>query len=53
MPRIDTRLGKLTGNAWFSSDKIPREFGFAPLRRLGTELPVMVRDYCLGRDREA
>lgn len=45
MPLTRAGLEKLTGNAWFASDKIRRELGFAPRYRLGEEIPLMVREY--------
>jgi hypothetical protein len=45
MPLTRAGLDKLTGNAWFASDKIRRELGFAPRYRLGEEIPLMVREY--------
>lgn len=48
MPLNRTGLDKLTGNAWFSSQKIARDLGFGPQRDLETEIPRMVRDHVLG-----
>lgn len=45
MPLNRTGLGKLTGDAWYSSQKIGRDLGFAPQRDLEAEIPRMVRDY--------
>jgi len=45
MPLTRTSLSKLTGNAWYSSEKLRRELGFEPRRRLAEEIPRMVRDY--------
>lgn len=44
MPLNTTGLGKLTGNAWFSSRKIERDLGFEPQRNLETEIPRMVAE---------
>lgn len=44
MPLNRTGLGKLTGDAWYSSAKIGRELDFEPQRNLETEIPRMVRD---------
>ncbi len=45
MPLTRAGLDKLTGNAWFASDKIRRDLGFAPRYRLGEEIPLMVGAY--------
>jgi nucleoside-diphosphate-sugar epimerase len=45
MPLTRAGLDKLTGNAWFASDKIRRDLGFAPRYRLGGEIPLMVGAY--------
>jgi len=45
VPLTRTGLGKLTGDAWYSSDKIRRELGFAPSHHLEEEIPRMVREY--------
>jgi nucleoside-diphosphate-sugar epimerase len=45
MPLDLEGLGKLTGNAWFSSERIRAELGFRPRHSLEREIPEMVRDY--------
>jgi nucleoside-diphosphate-sugar epimerase len=45
MPLTRAGLDKLTGNAWFASDKIRRKLGFAPQYRLGEEIPLLVEAY--------
>jgi nucleoside-diphosphate-sugar epimerase len=45
IPLTRTGLGKLTGNAWYSSEKIRRDLGFEPSHRLAEEIPRMVREY--------
>lgn len=45
MPLTRAGLGKLTGNAWFSSARIRRELGFQPHHHLSAEIPLMVKDY--------
>jgi nucleoside-diphosphate-sugar epimerase len=45
MPLTRLGLGKLTGDAWYASDKLQRELGFVPEHRLGQEIPLMVREY--------
>ncbi len=45
MPLTGAGLGKLTGNAWFSSARIRRELGFQAHHHLSAEIPLMVRDY--------
>lgn len=42
-------LDKLTGSAWYSSDKIHRELGYRPRRTLEAALPEMVTMYRAGR----
>jgi nucleoside-diphosphate-sugar epimerase len=49
MPLTRVGLSKLTGDAWYSSDKLRRELGFVPEHRLEEEIPLMVRDYLEGR----
>lgn len=48
MPLTRTGLNKLTGNAWFSSEKIRRELGFLPRHRLAEEIPRLVEAYLAG-----
>jgi nucleoside-diphosphate-sugar epimerase len=38
-------LEKLTGNAWYSSEKITRELGFRPTATLEDALPEMIDWY--------
>jgi nucleoside-diphosphate-sugar epimerase len=38
-------LEKLTGSAWYSSEKISRELGYKPARRLEDSLPEMIAWY--------
>jgi nucleoside-diphosphate-sugar epimerase len=45
MPLDREGLGKLTGDAWFSSERIRDELGFRPRHNLEQEIPRMVRDY--------
>jgi nucleoside-diphosphate-sugar epimerase len=45
MPLTRVGLSKLTGDAWYSSDKLQGELGFAPEHRLEEEIPRMVRAY--------
>ena len=42
MPLTLDGLGKLTGDAWFSSDKLERTLGFRPRLTLETEIPRLV-----------
>ena len=51
MPLTRVGLSKLTGDAWYSSDKLQRGLGFVPQHRLKEEIPLMVRDYLEGRAR--
>ncbi len=44
------RLEKLTGSAWYSSDKISRELGYRPTRNLRDALPGMVVEYHKGHE---
>jgi len=44
MPLTRTGLSKLTGNAWYSAEKIRRELGFAPKRSLLSEIRHAVKD---------
>ena len=44
------RLGKLTGSAWYSSDKISRDLGFKPRWDLEHALPEMVTEYRKARE---
>ena len=48
MPLTRVGLAKLTGDAWYSSDKLRRGLGFVPEHRLEEEIPLMVRDYLEG-----
>ncbi|MCU0836776.1 MAG: NAD-dependent epimerase/dehydratase family protein [Chromatiaceae bacterium] len=48
MPLTRTGLNKLTGNAWFSAEKIRRELGFIPRHRLAEEIPRLVTAYLAG-----
>lgn len=43
MPLTRTALSKLTGNAWYASEKIRRDLGFSPEHQLETEIEAMVR----------
>jgi nucleoside-diphosphate-sugar epimerase len=43
MPITLDGLGKLTGDAWFSSAKLERDLGFRPRRTLETEIPRLAR----------
>ncbi|MBP6582440.1 MAG: NAD-dependent epimerase/dehydratase family protein [Chromatiaceae bacterium] len=45
MPLTRAGLSKLTGDAWFSSERIRQELGFQSHHRLSAEIPLMVRDY--------
>lgn len=45
MPLDREGLRKLTGDAWFSSERIRAELGFRPRRSLEEEIPRMVREY--------
>jgi UDP-glucose 4-epimerase len=45
MPLTRVGLAKLTGDAWFSSEKIRRELGFEAERALREEIPRLVSDY--------
>lgn len=45
MPLDREGLRKLTGNAWFSSDKIRAELGFQSRHDLEAEIPLLVREY--------
>jgi nucleoside-diphosphate-sugar epimerase len=49
MPLTRVGLAKLTGDAWYSSEKIRAELGFVPEHSLETEIPAMVRDYLSAR----
>lgn len=46
-------LEKLTGSAWYNSNKIHRELGFNPTRSLETALPEMVARYREAQSRVA
>jgi len=48
MPLNLTSLGKLTGDAWYSSHKIRYQLGFEPQRGLEAEIPLMVRAHLRG-----
>jgi nucleoside-diphosphate-sugar epimerase len=48
MPLDREGLGKLTGDAWFSSERIRDELGFRPRHNLEQEIPRMVREYVAG-----
>lgn len=50
MPLSLAGLDKLTGNAWFTSDKLRRELDFLPQYSLKQEIAIMARDY---RQRQA
>ncbi|WP_296806998.1 NAD-dependent epimerase/dehydratase family protein [Thiocapsa sp.] len=43
MPLTLDGLGKLTGDAWFTSSKLERNLGFRPRQTLETEIPRLVR----------
>jgi UDP-glucose 4-epimerase len=43
MPLTLDGLGKLMGDAWFSSAKLERDLGFRPRRTLETEIPRLAR----------
>ena len=45
MPLTLAGLEKLTGNAWFASDKLRRELDFLPEQKLKQEIALMARDY--------
>jgi len=45
MPLTRVGLSKLTGDAWYSSEKIRRELGFQPEHSLEREIPGMVQAY--------
>ena len=49
MPLTLAGLEKLTGNAWFASDKLRRELDFLPEHRLKQEITLMARDYRLNQ----
>jgi UDP-glucose 4-epimerase len=48
MPLDREGLGKLTGNAWFSSDRICTELDFRPRHSLEQDIPIEVRAYLEG-----
>jgi nucleoside-diphosphate-sugar epimerase len=43
MPLTLDGLGKLTGDAWFSSAKLEHDLGFRPRHRLETEIPSLIQ----------
>ena len=45
MPLTRVGLQKLTGDAWYSSEKIARELGFVPEHSLAAEIPRLVDAY--------
>jgi nucleoside-diphosphate-sugar epimerase len=45
MPLTRVGLSKLTGDAWYSSEKIRRDLGFEPEHSLEREIPDLVRAY--------
>jgi nucleoside-diphosphate-sugar epimerase len=45
VPLTRGSLDKLTGNAWYSAEKIRRELGFEPSHHLAEEVPRMVDEY--------
>jgi UDP-glucose 4-epimerase len=45
MPLTRVGFSNLTGDAWYSSDKLQGEFGFAPQHRMEEEFPRMVMAY--------
>jgi hypothetical protein len=49
MPLTRVGLSKLTGDAWYSSEKLQAGLGFVPRHRLGDEIPRMVRAYLESR----
>jgi nucleoside-diphosphate-sugar epimerase len=49
MPFDSQALEKLVGNAWYRSERIVRELGFAPQQSLRTALPGMVAFQCESR----
>ncbi|HYN76547.1 MAG TPA: NAD-dependent epimerase/dehydratase family protein, partial [Lamprocystis sp. (in: g-proteobacteria)] len=49
MPLTRAGLSKLTGDAWYCSDKICRELGFAARYSLAQEIPTLVRRYLEAR----
>ncbi len=49
MPLTREKLNKLTGNAWFSADKIHEYLGYEPHHHMSDEIPLMVRRYCHSR----
>jgi nucleoside-diphosphate-sugar epimerase len=48
MPLTTGTLDKLLGSAWYSSDKIRRQLGFAPRHTLYDALPEIVAEYRAG-----
>jgi nucleoside-diphosphate-sugar epimerase len=52
IPLTSSRLDKLFGSAWYSSDKIRRELGFMPQRTFFDALPEMVKAYKAGLSAE-
>lgn len=50
MPLTRVGLSKLTGDAWYSSEKIRRELGFQPEHNLEREIPILVQNYLRLRD---
>jgi len=50
MPLTLASLDKLTGNAWYSADKISRELGFEARHRLDETIPLLISDYRLSRE---
>jgi nucleoside-diphosphate-sugar epimerase len=53
MPLTLDGLGKLTGDAWFSSAKLERDLGFRPRRTLETEIPALVHTLAAGPEDNA
>lgn len=45
VPLTRTGLSKLTGNAWYSAEKIHRELGFEPRHSLCSEIRRMAKEY--------
>lgn len=49
MPLTLAGLDKLTGNAWFNSEKLQKELGFLPQHHLQQEITLMASTYRQGR----
>jgi nucleoside-diphosphate-sugar epimerase len=44
-PIDSASLSKLTGSAWYSSEKISRELGYDPVMHLESALPELIAEY--------